>query len=179
MSLQFRIPSNLARQLEEQQVPVSAVLCRARLPEGFLHQPRILADTEQLFALWQAVADTSGDPAIGLKLAGHPHIESGAPHTIAALHSESFVDAVQRMARYKKLTCPEEIRLQTGSAESAVEFVFLLGAALEPPVLVDLCLAWILSIGRHGTGLPITPLRLELTRRRSIAKSSKPTTAAG
>jgi AraC-like DNA-binding protein len=34
----------------------------------------------------------------------------------------------------------------------------------EPNVLVDLCLAWILSIGRRGTDGQITPFRLELTR---------------
>jgi AraC-like DNA-binding protein len=165
MSDRFRVSRVLARQLQEQNVSVAAVLRHARLPEGFFDQEKILVSTEELFALWRAVAEISGDPAVGLKLGGDVPAEGGAPQTIAALHSESFLDALQRMARYKKLTCPEEIRLRCARDECAVEFVFLLAEQMEPPVLVDVCLSWILSIGRRGTGIPVTPLRLELTRR--------------
>ena len=161
----FRVSRVLARQLQEHGVPVAAVLKHARLPAGFFQQDKILASTGEFFALWRAIAETSGDPAIGLKLGGDERLEGGAPQTIAALYSESFLDAVQRMARYKKLTCPEEIRLHSARDECAVEFVFLLAAQMEPPVLVDLCLAWVLNIGRRGAGVPITPLRLEMTRR--------------
>jgi AraC-like DNA-binding protein len=45
-----------------------------------------------------------------------------------------------------------------------VEFVFLLARQAEPTVLVDACLSRILAVGRRGTGGPLTPLRLELTR---------------
>jgi hypothetical protein len=31
-------------------------------------------------------------------------------------------------------------------------------------VLVNLCLSWILAIGRRGVGAPVAPLRLELVR---------------
>jgi len=48
--------------------------------------------------------------------------------------------------------------------ECAVEFLFLLGARAEPPILVDLCLAWILDIGQRGTGVRFYPLRVELIR---------------
>ncbi len=76
-----------------------------------------------------------------------------------------FGDALRRMARYKQLTCPEEIRsLTPTNGECAVEFRWLLARDAEPAVLVDLCLSWILSIGRRGIGAPISPLRLELTR---------------
>jgi AraC-like DNA-binding protein len=68
------------------------------------------------------------------------------------------------MARYKKLTCPEEILLTRQGDESTVEFRFPLGANAEPSVLVDLCLAWILDIGQRGAGVRFHPLRMELTR---------------
>jgi AraC-like DNA-binding protein len=164
MSDRFRVSGLLARQLEEQNLSLAAVLRRSGLPAGFFQQERIFVTTEELFSLWRAVGDISGDPAIGLKLGTESRVERYDPAAIAALHSQSFLDAVQRMARYKQLTCPEQIRITPGNGESAVEFAFLLARDAEPAVLVDLCLSWILTIGRSGTGYPIIPLRLELTR---------------
>lgn len=165
MSDRFRVPSILGRQLQAHGLSVPAVLRAAGLADSFLAQERIFATTEELFALWRAVGEIAEDPAIGLKMGGDSRVEMGTPQSIAALHSESFLDAMERMARYKKLTCPEEIRLRRGKEECAVEFIFLLGEDLEPHTLIDVCLAWILTIGRRGTGVAIKPLRLELTRR--------------
>ena len=160
----FRLSHLLAHQLREHSVSVAEVLRRAALPVAWFRQEKILATTEELFAFWRAVGEVSGDPSIGLRLGRDTPVDGGTPQTVASLHSESFLDAVQRMARYKKLTCPEEIRLARGKDECAVEFVFLLGGDAEPVVLVDLCLAWILGIGHRGTGVSFSPLRLELTR---------------
>lgn len=106
----------------------------------------------------------SGDPAIGLAMGSEAQFERNDPAAIAALCSESFRDALSRMARYKQLTCPEEIRVSGRKQETAVEFAWLLAQQAEPAVLVDLCFAWILAIGRRGTGAAIAPLRLTLTR---------------
>jgi AraC-like DNA-binding protein len=91
-------------------------------------------------------------------------VEQQDPTAIAVLSSQSFGDAIERMARYKQLTCPEEIRTHKTRDEAAVEFAFPLAQEAEPPVLVDVCLSWILGIGRRGTGQAVTPLRLELAR---------------
>lgn len=160
----FRVSGLLAGRLEERGVRLPAVLEVAGLPAAFFGQERILVTTEELFALWRAIAETSGDPVIGLKLGSEARMERHDPTAIAALCSESFRDAVGRMARYKQINCPEEIRVRTGKDETAVEFVWLLAREAEPAVLVDLCLSWILAIGQRGTGHPVTPLRLELTR---------------
>lgn len=163
-SNRFRVSGLLAGRLEERGVRLPAVLEVAGLPATFFDQERILVTTEELFALWRAIAETSGDPVIGLKLGSEARIERHDPTAIAALCSQSFRDAVGRMARYKQLTCPEEIRIRTGKDETAVEFVWLFAREAEPAVLVDLCLSWILAIGRRGTGNQVTPRRLELTR---------------
>jgi len=164
MSNRFRVSSLLAGKLEEQNLSLPAVLRIAGLPAGFFHQERIFVTTEELFALWRAIAETSGDPAIGLKLGNEGRIERFDPAAIAALCSQSFRDAVQRMARYKQLTCPEEIRVHSAAGECTVEFAWLLAQEAEPAVLVDLCLSWIFGIGRRGTGNSIAPLRIELAR---------------
>lgn len=164
MSNRFRVSSLLARKLEEHQLLLPAVLRHAGLPMGFFNQEKIFVTTEELFALWRAIAEVSCDPAIGLKLGTEQRIERYGAPAIAALYSQSFRDALQRMARYKQLTCPEEIWISRGAGECTVEFRWLLAREAEPDVLIDLCLSWILAIGRRGTDGSITPLRLELAR---------------
>jgi AraC-like DNA-binding protein len=160
----FKVPSLLARRLGEHKLSAPDVLRRAGLPAGFFQQEKIYVTTDELFALWRAIGETSADPAIGLKLGAEPRFERYQPTAIAAVCSRSFRDALQRIARYKKLTCPEEIRVRTSGDEASVEFIYLQAEEAQPDVMVDLCLSWILSIGRRGTDGQITPLRLDLTR---------------
>lgn len=164
MSDRFRISSQLAGRLADEGVSLDAVLARAELPPGFFQQERIWARTDELFALWQAIGEVSADPGIGLRLGTEARVERHDPTAIAALCSRSFRDALQRMARYKELTCPEKIRIRPGGGECRVEFDWLLARGAEPLVLTDLCLAWILGIARRGLGVRLTPLRVELAR---------------
>ncbi len=150
--------------LREHQIPVPAVLRRAGLPAGLFQQEKIYVTTAELFAFWRAVGETSAEPGIGLKLGAEPRFERYQPSAIAAVCSRSFRDALQRIARYKQLTCPEEIRVRTSGDEASVEFIYTQAREVQPEVMVDLGLSWILGIGRRGTDGQLTPLRLELTR---------------
>jgi hypothetical protein len=94
----FRVSGLLSRRLEERGLSLSAVLQVAGLPAAFFEPERIFATTEELFALWRAIAETSGDPVIGLKLGAESRIEHHDPAAIAALCSQSFADALRRMA---------------------------------------------------------------------------------
>lgn len=164
MNDRFRVSSLLAGRLTGHNLSLPAILRRADLPPGFFQQEKIYVTTAELFALWRAIGETSGDPEIGLKLGAEPRLERYNPTEIAAVCSRTFRDAIQRMARYKQLTCPEEIRLHAVRDEASVEFFYLQAADVQPGVLVDLCLSWILAIGRRGIDESVTPLRLELTR---------------
>lgn len=164
MISRFRVPSLLGRKLEELGHSPSVVLRHAGLSMELFDQERILVTTDELFALWQAIAEVSGDPAIGLKIGSERRIERYDPVAIAALYTRSFRDALHRMARYKQLTCPEEIRLVCQGDQCAVQFQWLLARRAEPTVLTDACFAWIVTVGRRGTGRPVTPLLVELTR---------------
>ena len=164
MISRFRVSSLLPRKLEELGLSLPTVLRQANLPLGLFSKEKILVTTEELFALYRGIAEVSRDPAIGLKLGSEQRLERYSPVAIAALYTRSFRDAVQRMARYKQLTCPEEIRVVSQGDQCAVRFQWLLARESEPAVLIDVCFAWILAIGRRGTGGPLTPLRLELMR---------------
>lgn len=71
---------------------------------------------------------------------------------IAALSTENFVAAVRHMARFKKLTAPEEILWNLDESDFSISFRWLLAVDTEPQVLTDYCFAWMLSLARHGTG---------------------------
>jgi AraC-like DNA-binding protein len=160
----FKVSGLWATRLREHHVSVPDVLRRAGLPAGFFQQEKIYVSTAELFALWRAIGETSQDPAIGLKLGIEPRFERYQATAIAAVCSLSFRDSLQRIGRYKKLTCPEEIRVRTSGDEASVEFLYTQAEEVQPDVMVDLVLSWILGIGRRGTDGQITPLRLELTR---------------
>jgi AraC-like DNA-binding protein len=160
----FRVSGALVRRLEDVGFRPVAVLRQAGLPTGLLDQEKILVTTEELFSFYRAVSELSHDPAIGLKLGTEDRIERYDPVSIAALYARSFRDALQRMARYKQLTCPEEIRISERRDECAVQFLWLLADEKEPELLIDVCFAWIVGIGRRGTGRLVNPKRVELQR---------------
>src|SRR2546428_5803440 len=164
MTNRFRISSTLPRKLEELGLSLDTALRQAGLPMGLFNQDKILVSTEEFFALYRGIAEASNDPSFGLKLGTEERVERYDPIKIAALSARSFRDAVQRLARYKQLTCPEEIRLVERGNECAVQFVWLLAQEKTPPLLVDVCFAWIVSIGRRGTRRPVNPKRVELER---------------
>ncbi len=166
----FRIAGLLRTKLEESGVNVPAVLRRAGLPQDIFDQTRVLVTTEELFALWHAIAYVSGDPAIALKLATEDRIARFHPSGIAALSTENFGAAVEHMGRYKKLSVPEEIVHDRDGEEWAIQFRWTLAIDAEPQALIEYCFAWMLTIARHGTGLPISPLRLELVQPRAHLK---------
>lgn len=161
MADRFRVPTTLAHRLAELGVSPADVLRHAELPEGLFDQEKIRVSTEELFALHRGLAQASCDAAIGLKL-GTDRVERYDPITIAALSARSLRDALQRLARYKQLTCPEELSVTERGDECRVQFRWLLAQESEPPVLVDLCFARVLDIARRGIGAPVTPRRLEL-----------------
>ncbi len=171
MSKHFRVPSRLPARLHELGIRVSALLQNAGLPPGLFDQPRILVTTEELFALWRGIGHASPKPAIGLELGTEIKPEHFDPIALAALSTGSFGEAMRQMARYKQLSCPEEIVHETDDTEWSIQFRWLLANDVEPEVLTDLCFAWVLTIARHGSGTRVSPKRLELVRPRAYAKT--------
>jgi len=171
MNKHFRFSGSNFRKLEELGVRASAVLRRAGLSQGLADQPRVLLTTKELFALWRGIGEVSTNPAIGLLLGTENRTEGFHPIGVAALSSENFGAAIDQMARYKQLTCPEEILQEKDAEEWNIQFHWLLADEVEPPVLDECCFAWVLSIARHGTGTRLSPLRVEFVEPREHVKA--------
>ena len=110
MNHHFRLSSLLGPRLTEHGLSMSAVARQADLPAGFFRQEKIFATTKELFALYRAIGELSADPGIGLKLGAEPRMDRYHPAWVAALCSRTFRDALERLARYKKLSCPQDTR---------------------------------------------------------------------
>jgi AraC-like DNA-binding protein len=164
MSTHFRVSGLLRSKLIELSVSPEAVLRYADLPSNLFDRDKIYIATDDFFAMWRAIEAVSGDPLIGLSLGSEARVERYDPIAIAVLHTRSFRDALERTSRYKKITCPEEIRIVTQGDECAVQFGWTLARETEPTVLTDLCFAWIVTIGRRGSGGTVGPIRVELAR---------------
>lgn len=171
MNKHFRFSGSNFAKMDEHGLRAADVLRRAGLPQSFLDQPRVLLSTQELFALWRAVGELSTNPAIGLLLGTETRTERFHPIGLAALASENFGAAIDQMARYKQLTCPEEIAQEKDREEWSIQFRWLLAGEIEPPVLIECAFAWVLSVGRHGTGTRLSPLRVEFVQPRAHAKA--------
>ncbi len=167
----FRVPGRLALKLTELGVSLPAVLHRAGLPRDLFEQTRVLVSTPELFSLWRAIESVSDDPLIGLKLGVETKTERFHPIAIAALSTENFKAAVEHMARFKKLTAPEEILSELVDGQFRVSFRWLLAVDAEPQVLADYCFSWMLALARHGTETQLKPRRIEYVHTRKHART--------
>lgn len=171
MNKHFRVSGSTFSKLEELGVSAPAVLRRAGLSQALAGQTRALLTTKELFALWRAIGELSNSAAIGLQLGTETKTERFHPVSLAALSTETFGAAVEQMARYKQLTCPEEIAQSKDLQEWQIQFRWLLADEIEPPVLIECCFAWVLSVARHGTGTRISPIRIEFTQPRAHVRT--------
>lgn len=154
----------MGRQLESLGISTNAVLRLSGLPSELFQQTRIWLTTEEMRALYDAIAEVSGDPAIGLRLGSEERPENYSPIAIAALFTRSFRDALNRVARYKRLTSPQELRLSERGKECSVEFLWIFADVPESAIWIDCCFAWTVTIGRRGIGRRIHPSCVELRR---------------
>ncbi len=171
MNKHFRVSGSTFKRLEELGVKASSVLRRAGLPQECSKEPRVLLKTEELFALWRAIGEVSADPAIGLWLGSETKTERFHPIGLAALSSENFGAAINQMARYKQLTCPEEIVQKVDDDKWSIRFRWLLAEESEPPLLIECAFAWVLSTARVGTGTHLSPLQVEFIQERKHVKT--------
>ena len=168
----FPIPSFVVGVLEQAGVDLDDVLRRC---EGASAAPakgkRIRLRTDRYFAFWRAVEATGVPADFGLRLTEAPVLYQMDVASTAALLSENFGEALSNLARYKRLTCPEEIDVEVIGEEAQVGVRWLHGAGVAPPMLVDATLAWLCRIASLGSEGAIRPVRIALTRAESPGRS--------
>jgi AraC-like DNA-binding protein len=139
------------------------VLARAGLPADRF-DPGGKLTTGEFFALWHAVDAEPGSRDLGLRLTEGRRPSEYDVASAAALRSPNLEEAVRRFARYKRLSCPEQVRIDVRKGEASIRFHWVLAETHVPRTLVDATFAAFLALARRGTGIKLTPLRLEFAR---------------
>lgn len=142
-----------------------AVLRQARLPVTLHLDTRRFVSTAQLFSLWTAMSDVAGDPDYWLRFVEATDAVGHQPMFVAACYASDFRDGIGRVVRYKQFTMPERIIVEDRGSEIHISKHWFHAGTAEPDLSVDISFAFMLSLGRRGTGQGLTPLRLELARR--------------
>jgi len=123
-------------------------------------------NTEQFFSFWEALG-ASSPLDVGLRLATETHVHEYDLSSLAALHSPDLGTALTKIARYKRLCGPKNMTIDAKGNEVAVHTTWLHASRPAPPRLVDASLASLLVLLQRGSGLPLAPKRVELSRARS------------
>lgn len=163
------VPCVLLDRLAGLGVDVDQLLRQAGIPRLRFQPPKARLTTSEFFAFWEAVEQVADAPDLGLRLGA-----SAAPSQydvvfMAVLHSPTLGEALQRLARYKRLVCPEQVIIQRADGEARIRFHWELGQGHPPQLLIDATFAGTLALLRRGTNRPLRARRIELTRRRSEA----------
>jgi AraC-like DNA-binding protein len=83
------------------------------------------------------------------------------PSVLTAYHARDYRDALNRMARYKEMCPPENIRIVEEGGSCTIEVEWQDTDQPGPPLLVGTTLAFLLELGRRGTGVPLNASLVE------------------
>jgi len=167
----FRLPPFVVDVLKLAGVDLDEVLRRCDSPGAAqAGSNRIHLRTDRYFAFWRAL-EAAGVPAdFGLRLTEAPVLYQMDVASTAALLSENFGEALSTLARYKRLTCPEEIDVELIGEEARIGPRWVHGPGIAPPMLIDTTLAWLCRLANLGSEGAIRPIRIELTRMEARSK---------
>jgi AraC-like DNA-binding protein len=160
------LPAFLGDSLADFGLDCRTVLRKAGLEATLFDGGHVRLDTHDFFALFSALEALAAPADMGLRLG-----TSGPPPgqfdvaTLAALHSATFGDALEKLSRYKRLTCPEILVIERDQGELRLEFRWLSTEQIVPALLSDGAFASTVMLYVRGTGKRIIPRRLEYRRR--------------
>jgi AraC-like DNA-binding protein len=151
--------------LKDMGLRVDRVLRRAGLPDDLLSRPQAGLTTAEYFRWWESLATEANDPLFALRLVETLQAESFVPPIFAALCSANMLQAVQRLATYKRLIAP--MRLHIGidrRGDLTLTPQWLEAEGRVPQALIVVELAFLLRLARLATREPIAALRVTMPR---------------
>lgn len=158
----IKIPPGFWGGLSQLGIAAHDVARKARLPLTIITEQ--VVTTTEYFAIWQAYSDLIGDASKGIiKLATVFETAKYPPTILATYHACDYRDALNRMARYKQLCPPENLRINEDGEHCTIELEWSHTKYPGPPILVGITLAFILELGRRGTGQPLTAQFVEFS----------------
>lgn len=159
-----KVPLAFWRAVERIGLPPPAVLRQARLPATLHLSDNGMVTTAQYFAIFRALEELVPEPALGLRLVREADTAVYPPSTLAAFHARDYRDGLYRVARFKRLCTPEQLSFSEEKGEVSITSDWIYTSEPEPAIATDVAFAFLIELGRRGTGQPITPVRVEFMR---------------
>jgi AraC-like DNA-binding protein len=119
--------------------------------------------TDQYFAFWEAL-QAHAPTELAFRMATETPVHEYDLPSLAALHSPDLGAALDKVVRYKLLCGPKRLVLDPQGDELAIHTHWLYASRPMPALLVDASLATLLVLVQRGSGLPLAPKRIELSR---------------
>ena len=159
-----KVPRAFWRAMDSIGLPAPVVLRQARLPAALHLNEQAFVTTAQYFALWRALEELSTEPALGIRLVQAADTAIHPPSTMAAFHARDYRDAIARIARFKRLCTPEQLNVAEESGECTIGSDWLYATEPAPAIATDVAFAFLVELGRRGTGQRLAPRRVDLMR---------------
>jgi AraC-like DNA-binding protein len=113
------------------------------------------------------VEEESADAGLGLRIGVEVLPDEENVVSLAAMHSATLGEGLHKLARYKRLVCPEKISIEVKDGEARVRFDWLLASEPPPALLTDIIFAGVTHLAQQGTNTSLHPRRVEFIRRRA------------
>lgn len=159
-----KVPQAFWRAVEQIGIPPAALLRQAWLPATLHLGGQAFVTTTQYFALMRALAELSGDPALGIRMVREVDTAAHPPSSLSAFYARDYRDGLARLARFKRLCTPEQLRVVEAAGECSITVDWPFATEAEPAISVDITFASLVELGRRGTGRAIAPRRVEFAR---------------
>lgn len=159
-----KMPQAFWRAFAEAGVKPAAILRHARLPATLHLNPNVLLSTAQIFAIYKAVEELVNDPGFAIKLVAAFDRSGHQPAFLAACYAADYRDALGRIERFKKLSTCEKFDVSEKGGELSIAKEWPYSIHSEPALSIDLSFAFVVELGRKGTGQHITPVRIDFAR---------------
>lgn len=160
------VPVVVLERLKALGVDVARVLRHAGIAPSRFPVPRARLSVPEFFAFWRAIEEVGGVADVGLRIGAEAEPHQLEVSSVVALHSETYGAALEKFARYKRLVCGERVSVDVVGKEARIGFHWVHADETPPLSLVDATFASLVALGRRGTGKAVTPVRIELARRK-------------
>ncbi len=160
----MKLPGTFWARLKTMRLTPAAVLRHSGLPPT-VYGDQAQLTTAQLFSLWRSIRALSGDSSLGWKGMLNTGSDQFHPALLAALNARTYLESLERLARYKQICGSQEFRFTRKDDGCHVEVAWpFAGDEAPPSLLLDAIFALIMELGRRGTKANLAPRRLELVR---------------
>jgi AraC-like DNA-binding protein len=144
--------------LKDLGVSPANVLRRAGLPEDLFTRAEVRLEAGDFHRFWDGLEAELADPLLPLRVCQAVRSETFSPALFAALCSANFLVAVQRIARYKALVAPMQLKVSGDAGQMVLDLGWPDPHHQPPPSLAVTELLFFVGLARMGTREGLQPL---------------------